>query len=296
MINKAVLRYRAVILILLLAAFFSGYGYPLRPCRAEEANTGKPKKHMTIKPTDGAGAIEFPGRLEISGSYDALSPDSTYGNWKTFSLAYYHKERPELTWYAQASTFARKEGKGQLGAVGAYKTWNPSLSTFTSLSAGTRSDYLPRIRADHEFNFKVDPERSLGWSLGGTYMSYFDEHKDYIVYAGISFPIKQYDINYRIFRNHSDPGAVISYSQLLSVGYGVDREQFTTLTYSVGKQAYLATYLATPEAVSNHSWMLTLNHRQWVESYNGFFWEISYFDFKDAYQKLGFSVGVFNEF
>lgn len=288
--------YRKTILLLFLTIFGSSYMYLLQPCWSEEANSGKPKKHITIESTDGAGAIEFPNRLEISGSYDALSPGSTYGNWKTFSLAYYRKERPDLTWYAQASAFVRKEGQGQLGAVGAYKTWNPKLSTFTSLSAGTSSTYLPRIRFDHEYNFKVDPEKSLGWSLGGTYMSYFDEHKDYTVYAGVSFPIKQYDVNYRIFRNHSDPGSVISYSQLISIGCGVDREQYTTLTYSVGKQAYLATYIATPEAVSNRSWMLTLNHRQWAESYNGFFWEVSYSDLKNAYRKLGVSVGMFNEF
>ncbi|WP_176215587.1 YaiO family outer membrane beta-barrel protein [Sporomusa malonica] len=233
--------------------------------------------------------------MEISTSYEHLSPHADYGDWKTLSLGFYRKERPDLTWYTQLSHLSRPEGSGQLAAVGAFKDWSDSFYTYTSLSAGTESAYLPRTRVDNNFNFKFGPEKRLVGSVGGSYIQYFGDHKDYILSAGIMAYLKNSVAEYRIFRNQSDPGSVDSYSYLLSLSYGQDKHQWTTATFSSGKQAYLATYLATPQEVNQNSRMLTLNHRRWLGSEHGFFGDISYVELENSYHKTGVSLGFFRE-
>jgi YaiO family outer membrane protein len=241
-------------------------------------------------------SAELRNRIELSGTYEYLSPHTTYGDWETLSAALYRKDRTDFTWFTQAQAFSRKEGNGLLAAAGAYKDWTDSFYTYTAVAGGTNSAYLPRIRFDHDFNLKLGPEKKFVWVVGGTYIRNFGDHTDYILSTGLIAYQDKWVAEYRLFRNLSSPGWVESYSHLFSLAYGQDGWQWTTATCSFGKQAYLATQLATPEVVNNNSLLVTLNHRQWLAKNHGVFGELSYFDLQSAYKKAGVLIGVFREF
>lgn len=235
-------------------------------------------------------------RLEANISYEYLSPNDIYGSWKTLSSAFYGKPQRDFTYFIQFGAFSRKEGEALLGALGAYKDWGSSLYTYSAFSGGTESDYLPQIRLDHDFNLKFGTMKNFVWTLGASYIKYFDVHRDIVISTGITFYHNEWIWNYRVFRNDSDPGNIISYSQLLSTGYGREGWQWTYLDISFGKQAYLATYMVNPEEVRRDSLHISLKHRHWIGNDYGILGDISYFNLKDGYDKYGLSIGVFREF
>lgn len=235
-------------------------------------------------------------RLEANLSYEYLSPDSAYGSWKTLSFGFYDKPRKDLTYFIQLGAFSRKSGEALLGTLGAYKDWGSRLYTYSALSTGTNSDYLPQIRIDHDFNIKLGAMKNFVWTAGASYLKYFDVHKDMLLSTGITFYFDRWIGGYRVFRNESDPGSIVSYSHLISAGYGREGWQWTYLDLSFGKQAYLPAYLASPEEVRQNSLYTSLKHRHWIGKDYGIFGDLSYFKLKDGYDKYGFSLGVFREF
>lgn len=235
-------------------------------------------------------------RLEANISYEYLSPNDIYGSWKTLSLGFYDKPQTDVTYFLQLGAFARKDGEALLGTVGIYKDWSSRLYTYSALSAGTSSDYLPRIRIDHDFNLKLGAMKNIVWTAGASYIRYFDVHRDLIISTGITLYQDRWIVTYRIFRNESDPGSAVSYSQLISAGYGREGWQWTFLDLSFGKQAYFATYLASPEEVRRNSVHTSLKHRHWIGKDFGIFGDLSYFNLRDGYDKYGLSLGIFREF
>jgi len=240
--------------------------------------------------------LERKNRIEFSGAYEYLSPNAGYGNWGTLTAAFYRKERPDLTWFTQLQLFTRPDGNGLLAGAGAYKDWTSSLYTYTAVAVGTDVEYLPQIRVDHDFNFKFGPEKKFVWIIGGTYIGYYDVHRDFILSTGLMAYLGDWVLEYRIFRNLSSPGWVESFSHLFSIAYGQEGRHWTTANFSFGKQAYQATSLAAPEAVSNNSFLVSLNHRKWLAKNHGVFGELSYFDLQSTYKKGGFLFGFFREF
>jgi len=235
-------------------------------------------------------------RLETNFSYEDLSPNSVYGSWKTLSFGFYDKPQKDLTYFLQLGVFSRNEGEALLGTLGAYKDWGSRLYTYSDLSTGTSSNYLPRIRIDHDFNIKLGAMKNVVWTVGASYLKYFDVHKDMILSTGITLYSDKWILGYRVFRNESDPGSIVSYSQLISAGYGKEEWQWTYLDLSFGQQAYLATYLTSPEEMMQNSLYASLKHRRWIDKDYGIFGDLSYFKLKDGYDKYGFSFGIFMGF
>jgi len=235
-------------------------------------------------------------RLEAYYSYEYLTPHDDYGSWHLLNLAYYDQLKRDFNYFVNLGAFSRDEGDAVLGNAGAYKDWSPSLYTFTSLSAGSNSEYLPKFRIDHDFNIKFGPSKSIVWTLGASYIDYHDVHEDVILSTGIVLYAQDWIVNYRLFRNSSSPGDVVSYSHLISTGYGREGWQWTYLNLSFGKQAYYATQLTNPEEVSQSSLYVCLKHRRWLGKDYGVFIDTSFFKLKDGYEKYSFSPGVFKEF
>ena len=235
-------------------------------------------------------------RLEASYLYEHLTPHDIYGSWHSLNLAYYDQLRRDLTYFIRLGAFSRDEGDAVLGNAGAYKDWSPSMYTFSSISVGSNSEYLPQIRIDHDFNFKFGPSKSIVWLLGASYIDYYDVHEDFILSTGIVWYADEWILNYRLFRNNSSPGSVVSYSHLISTGYGREKWQWTYLNLSFGKQAYYATQLTNPEEVAQSSLFAGLVHRRWLGKDYGIFFDISFFKLNNGYEKYSFSPGVFKEF
>jgi YaiO family outer membrane protein len=235
-------------------------------------------------------------RIEASFSFEYLKPHTLYGEWKTGNLSFYSKQSPSLTYFLQGSLYNRLEGNGETGTIGAYKDWADYVYTYSSITSGSQSTYLPKIRIDHDFNFKIGEKKNYILTSGVTYIRYFDDHRDLIISGGTTIYLNKLILQYRIFHNESKPGSIESYSHLLSVGYGEEGQQWTYLNVSSGKQAYLATSLATPQAVNQDSFNLTLKNRHWLDRYYGVFGEAGYFKLEDGYKKFNISFGIFYAF
>jgi YaiO family outer membrane protein len=243
-----------------------------------------------------AGVESKTRRIEAAFSLDTLSPRDTYGSWKSVLVSYYAHPQQDFTYFFQLGAFSRNEGDAALGVGGLYKDWGDRIYTYTALASGTDSVYLPLFRLDNDFNFKFGQKRNIVGTLGVTFLKYHNVHKDLILSSGITAYFEGVVITYRIFRNRSDPGYIISFSHLIDAAYGREKWQMTNVTLSFGKQAYLATYLSRPEEVNQNSLYLVIKHRRWINGGLGLQGDLSYFKLEEGYTRIGFSLGVFKEF
>lgn len=236
----------------------------------------------------------YPYRYESTLTYEHLSPNSDYGDWKSVDAACYARVHRQVTAFAQASHHARvKEGSGQALSAGAYVDWLSRLSTYSALSRGFGEDFLPVYRIDHDFNFLHDP---FVFTIGASYIDYKGEQRDWIVSAGATWYRDRWIAEYRLFRNTSDPGSLVSYTHLLSLGYGQEGWRWTFLKFSLGAQAYQARTLAEPEDIRQDAWEISLDHRHWLGQDWGLMERIGFLSLEEGYDKYAASVGFFKEF
>lgn len=235
-------------------------------------------------------------RIDVSFTYEYLDPSDEYGPWKNFNLSYYQKYAKDLTLLYQAGFFNRDDENAMLVALGAYKDWNPSLYTYSQISVGTDSEFLPKYRLDHDFFYKFGERKQWVGILGFKYIDYYDVHSDTVISVGLTYYAPKYNITYRFFANNSDPGSVDSNTHLLSVGYGAEKEYWTYFDISYGNQAYLSTLNPDYQNVDNDALDLKLSHRHWLSKNTGLFGAIGYFNLDDGYEKYLFQIGYFKEF
>jgi YaiO family outer membrane protein len=237
---------------------------------------------------------ETRNRIEISYVYDHLNPHADYGHWNNLLLSYYRKESDTFTWFLQGALSDRVvEGEGSMASWGAYKDWSDSLYTYTQITAGSNCEYFPRFRIDHDFNFKFGERKQWVAIAGFAYIDSHDIHRDYILSPGLTYYAEKYNVTYRLFYNISDPGSETSFTHLLSIGYGREKEQWTYLDLSYGNQAYLSRDL---ESVDNDTIRVRLSHRHWLTPHSGVFGAVEYQDLKDSYLRHSIQLGFFKEF
>ena len=255
------------------------------------------QRNEPLPPGQGeAQGTENRNRLDFNFSFERLLPNESYGDWKSVSLGFFRRENPDLNWYTQVAGFDRQEGQAGYVSAGVTKNWTPWFYTFTAVGGGTRTSFLPNFRVDHDFNFKFGPARRLVGIAGGSYIDYWDEHSDFLLSAGLMAYVERWVFLYRLFHNESNPGSEGSFSHLGSIGYGQEGRHWTFLNFSFGKQAYLATNLATPEAMRFNSTYVSLMHRHWLGPNWGVLGDVSAFWLRDAYDKYGGSLGFFRSF
>lgn len=226
--------------------------------------------------------------------YDYLTPNDIYGSWTSGLASFYAKVLPSMTVFAQVGGLTRKEGEGVLGAVGTYNLWTRWLSTYTALLMGSNSTYLPLFGLYHEFNFMFGP---VALTLPGiAYIDYYDEHRDIVLYAGPTLFLGKWSLEYKIYRNQSEPEHVISYSHLISLGYFSDGWFGTSVAVTIGQEAYWGTYLASPREIRENAFDITINHKQWIGLHWGLTGSLSYGKLGDFYERYGISLGFFQEF
>lgn len=238
--------------------------------------------------------MKIRNRVEVIAATEGLS--DPYGRWNSLNMNYFQRAREDTLLFVQLTGHSRPEGGGVQSNFGVVKDWNKSFFTQTSVGFGSNVNYLPSITVNQDFNFKFGKEQRYIWSVGGSYFKYFNDTSSLILKSGIGIYQDKWVFDYHIFRNMSNPGSVESFSHQFSAAYGVNKRYWTTLTYSFGRQAYLASSLGIPEAVNNYSQYVSLNYRRWLGPNQGFVAEINYLKLLDAYNKLGFSLGFFNEY
>lgn len=241
------------------------------------------------------GQEEKKNKIEIGFSYDYLTPADDYPVWRSLSLGLSRKERQDLSAFITIEGFSR-DRKSVLLTSGVYKDWSEFWYTYTDISMGSKVDYLPRFRFDQEVNRKFGVNKELVFTLGVSYLRYFDVYKDFIIFQGIRTYYQNWIFGYTLFRNQSDPGKSISLSHTLFLTYGQEGRGWTDLTLSFGEQAYLAVYLSSPQEVKQDSTNISLKHRHWLARDYGLFGEFNYSSLDQAYEKYRFLIGIFEFF
>lgn len=235
-------------------------------------------------------------RVELRFSYDHLDPYDTYGGINALAAAWYGKLPAAGPYFIEADGFCRKEGNAALAVAGLYHDWHRKLYTYSSVSAGTDSSFLPQLRVDHDFNVKLGPKENIVWTLGGSYIRYFDEHRDTLLSTGLTLYAGRVIAAWRGFRAISEPGSVESYSSVFDLGYGQEGVSWSFITFSPGSQGYMATYVSPSQRVEGKVTYVTLKHRRWLGSGYGVIGEAGFLDLQDGYRKYSVTVGAFKEF
>lgn len=234
--------------------------------------------------------------IDITGSYNYLLPNNLYGNWKIGSVKYYNKQIPNLTFFLGLDGFSRIEGSAILFEAGAYKNWSDRLYTYTGLSAGSNSVYLPNYRIDQNFYFKVGPKKQIVLVTGGTYIKYYNNYSSDILNVGVIYYGNGWNITYQHFFNKNNPGSVYSATDLVSLGIGKEGTSWTYFDISYGKESYMSSYLTTPQEINHNALYLDVKRKQWLGKDWGINVGLNFLKLQNSYDNYGVSFGVFKEF
>jgi len=235
--------------------------------------------------------ITYPQRnLEADLTYDYLTPDRDYVDWKSVEAKYFHKFNPGNTLLMATGVSIRDESLGWVQAA-YYKDWTQRLYTYTSLKAATESYWMGNLRLDNDINLKLGRDFQYILVAGQSVIYHNEDKIDYILSVGGLLYKPHYVLEGRYFFNRSDPGAIWSNAVMASVGFGTQGKYWTTVTATTGAQAYLAQ--ANLMEVNQNVYSVQLNQRIWVKSGSGLKFGLGYMNVEDGYEKYNFSVGWF---
>lgn len=267
---------------------------PVLPANAESLK-GETESTANIRQT-GDVEVQAPEKkrylIEFYANREFISDG--FGNWDSGGMRLTRSGEGHA-WYMELNAYNRKDGDGSAGQIvaGLYKDWTDWLYTFTSMSSGTNVDFLPRFRADQDFNFKLTEKRNIVWTLGGTFISYYNNSSDTILSTALNYYLPGWIFGGRYFYNISNPGALKSSSYSLSVDQGYWNRYMNTVIVSWGKQAYYATYLDSPQEVKRESTSVLLRHRNWIDEDWGFWVQGGYLSIKNGYHGESLGMGLF---
>jgi YaiO family outer membrane protein len=234
---------------------------------------------------------EFPQRsMEASLSYDYLTPDSVYNDWKSAEFKYFHRFDPHNTLMTGAGESIRDESFGWLQAA-LYRDWLSRLSTYTSLTGATQTKWMGNLRFDNDFNFKLGSDYRYIVTLGQTVIYYDKDKIDYLFSVGGILYLPHLILDGRYFINRSDPGSVWSNSERMSIGFGTRGEYWTTIIASTGAQKYMG--LGNLGLVNQNVSSVSLNQEIWMNPSGGIKLGIGYLTVKDGYDKYNATIGCF---
>ncbi len=235
-------------------------------------------------------------RFEFLYMWEFLFPKAEYGKpWKSMYLHYYGFPSATFNYFAHFGTVYREGKNDYIGIIGSARDWTPWFYTYAAVAMGTVADYMPKFRYDLDLNFKWLKNKSLVWTLGIASIKYHQVGQDLVLSSGLTLHLPKWVMEYRLFRNRSNPGNVRSWTHLGSIGYGAEKKCWTYFTFSKGSLAYLALYINTPEEIRQSAINLSAIHRQWVTKNLGFWVELDYVKLKEVYDKLGVFAGLFWE-
>jgi YaiO family outer membrane protein len=231
------------------------------------------------------------GTIETSLSYDYLTPEDEYADWKSADLRYTIHFSPRNTLTFAGGGSVRDEKFGWLQA-GIYHDWTSRFYTYTGVTTSSSSKWMGRWRFDNDLNFKLGPEKQYILALGQTAILYPDDKEDYILSAGGIWYRKHFILDYRHFFTRSDPGEVWSDSDRISIGFGTMGKSWTTVTASMGNQSYLA--LGGLLEVDQNVYSISLMEQVWLKEKCGLKIGAGYQKVEDGFEKYNFSLGCFH--
>ncbi|MGO4809388.1 YaiO family outer membrane beta-barrel protein [Cupriavidus sp. 2MCAB6] len=165
------------------------------------------------------------------------------------------------------------------------------------LSAGTSSGgfFLPRVRVDGLLFRKFLEKKNLVASVGFTYYRAKEIYTDKTLLLGATYYFDgPWIIQAGARLNRSDPGNIRSNRGIIAVTYGRDKEQYITLKYDGGKEAYQLT--GEQSILSDFtSHEVSLVWRKWITKRYGFNLRAVYYE-NPSYNRKQAEIGFFVEF
>jgi len=236
-------------------------------------------------------------RLEYIFYYDYFKPKESYGNYKTYAIRYFDRISEKQTNFFELYFHNPPNNKeGNVFVTGVYKDWSERLFSYSSISFGTKADYLPKFRIDHEFFYKTGKNKELLLSIGAYYIRYYNKYQDFTFSYGIVYYSNGWNFTYKKLESNINPGSTRSYTDIYSLGLGFEKKYWLYLTYNYGNQSYISNFYSIPFRFDSKFSFYQLNYRTWIRNNKGIIVEYNKLNLKNSYYKNGFMVGVFYEF
>lgn len=236
-------------------------------------------------------------RIEYIYYYDYLKPVDVYGVYRTYSLRYFKRNSETQTNFLEFSYNTRTFDKeGFLLAMGLYKDWNPNLFTYSSVALGTKTDYLPKVRMDHEFFYKIGSKKELVLDLGLSFIKYHNNYQDFSLLYGLTYYSIGWNFTYKTIDSNIKPGNTNSKTDIFSLGFGYEKKSWLYLTYNYGNQFYIANFYSVPFNFDSKFSFYQVNYRTWIKENKGIILEYNYLTLKNNYTKTGLVMGFFYEY
>jgi YaiO family outer membrane protein len=233
----------------------------------------------------------FPQRsMEASLSYDYLTPEDEYEDWKSAEAKLYYRMNPRNTVMFGSGVSIRDVSLGWVQTA-LYRDWQPRFSTYTSLTAATESQWMGKVRFDNDLNFKIGADYRYIVSAGQTLVHYNEDKIDYLLSIGGMLYLPHLIIEARHYFNRSDPGKVWSDSDRLSVGFGTRGKYWTTVVGTIGGQKYMG--LDNLGVVDRDVSSISVLQEIWLNPSGGIKFGAGYLTVKDGYDKYNANVGCF---
>jgi YaiO family outer membrane protein len=231
--------------------------------------------------------------IDFGGEYQSLS--SRFGNWNAFYLRGVFPQKTHDNWNAEITHRTEFGDGGTYFAAGDTHNFTDDWYASASLGASAGGFFLPRYRIDAALNKKWRRQRNLVTTLGFMHAKAKDVHRDNMLSVGAAYYWeRQWILEGAVQFNFSHPGPVFSESQFIVVTHGKDRARLITLRAAFGTEAYQLIG-ATNVLSQFSSQSVSLTWRQWIAKTWGWNCAPEYYH-SPAYQRGGFTLGIFHEF
>ena len=233
------------------------------------------------------------GFVEAGGNFSSLTKN--YPNWSGEYLKGEAQTDKDNRWSMETLNQREFSATGDYGAIGTTHNFIADWYSTVNVGGSTEGFFLPRYRVDAFLNRKWLDDRQLITTIGlGDYKAR-DVHEDRSVFLGATYYFKEpWIVQSGVRFNNSNPASVDSFSGFVAVTQGRDKDQFITLRYGYGKEAYQV--IGVNESLSDfNSQIISLEIRKWF----GEKWGINARGeeyLSPNYNRIGGSLGIFREF
>lgn len=234
-------------------------------------------------------------RLDACYAYNPRAPSSEWDPIQEGTIRLFQKVGCTTTFVTTLSGFTRQEGNGIFGSVGVWHDWNDYIFTYTALSKGSNSVYLPKFRIDNDINIKFGSCRQFVVPLGFMYYDYYQSQSEIVLSTGLNYYIYKLLLSYRLFWHLNNPGSHQAISHKIGIDYTDEGNFNTSFSTMFGREAFDAIYLVDQQFVNRASFGFALAHRQWVGRRWGILAEAGYVWVESPYVVYRACLGIFKE-
>jgi YaiO family outer membrane protein len=222
--------------------------------------------------------------------YDYLTPDSLNHDWKSLEVSYSHRFDTKHEAVISSGGSIRKDKLCWLqGAV--YLDWLPKMYTYSSVGFASKTDQMGRLRLDNDIKYKLGNKLQYIVGTGQTVILNNNDTAEYLLSLGGVYYQPHWVGEARYFFSKPDPGQKWSNSLRMSLGFGTQGRQWSTVTAGTGIQTNFG--IGSPPALIRNATSLDLNQQIWLSPGKGIKVGLGYLRVTDGFDKYNFSLGCF---